>query len=128
MTQKSEGRQDLAGSPFSLRLVVTAVAIAVVAGVALSLIWWNLDSTKQTTLAVEASKTLMQVIGVVLLGAVLSYAVNAISIRYQDGMALRQLLHTSAEAERVREHSNWQREADQRRTSDFAKMSFGARC
>lgn len=121
MTQKSQDHQNLTDSPFSRGLVIAAVAIAGVAGVALVAIWWNLESTKQSSLAVEAGKTLMQVIGVVLLGAVLSYAANAISIRYQDGMALRQLLHTSAEAERVRAHSNWQREADQKKDERLRK-------
>ena len=94
---------------------MAAVATGVLSGVFLFIIWRNVGNADQEKLTFEAGKTLMQVIGVVLLGAVFSYAAAAISSKHQHGMLVQQLVHTSAEAERVRDHSDWQRKTDQQK-------------
>ena len=120
--------KDERRSPFSRKLIVTAAFVGIVAAALLFLIWRMDPDPKEDAFYFEAAKVVMQVIGVVLLGALLSYAVSALTMQHQDSLATKAQAHTSDEAELEREHRKSERDVaiaqDAQRRLDEARRDF----
>jgi hypothetical protein len=116
--------------------------LAVGSTIGLVYIWRQDPDPKADVLAVEAAKVLMQVLGVVLLGGLVSYTVAALQVRHQQdvverqtneqrslnertlgeqrALAARQERSTTAAANRLREHNVAESEKE-RRHRDFER-------
>jgi hypothetical protein len=127
---------------FSPWLLVGALIIAVVSTIGLVYIWRQDPDPKADVLAIEAAKVLMQVLGVVLMGGLVSYTVAALQLRHQQdvverqtneqrslnertlreqrALAARQERSTAAAADRLREHNVAESEKE-RRHRDFER-------
>jgi hypothetical protein len=84
-----------------LGLVIFAVAVFVIALVLLRMVWEQLDDTQAKSLKFESGKILLQVMGVVVLGAIFSAWVTTLT-----------LTHQRDESNLARSHRNWERDVD----------------